>query len=260
MTLIVGILCHDGVVVGADGAATLGFAGEFTVRQPVKKLSILHDRVIVGVSGAVGLGQRITGQVGAGWEAGKFKNLVPHTLMTAVRQAIYDGHIGMELGVAAHAKGALGPAAALSATTYTVVGMPCSGDACLFHFDGQGAPEAATTDLPFIAVGSGNMIADPFLAFLRRVFWKETQPSIQDGIFATVWTLDQAIKTNPGGVADPVQVCVLEKSKGGWIARELPDEELQEHRQAILDAEDRLRNFKAAISSEPSTPPAPPTP
>ena len=58
MTLIVGLLCRDGVVVGADGAASLGPAvGVYTVRQSVKKLFRVQGNMIFGVSGAVGMGQ-----------------------------------------------------------------------------------------------------------------------------------------------------------------------------------------------------------
>lgn len=59
MTLIVGIKCADGVVMGADGAATLGnpVVGQATVTQPVSKLHIVDNRILMGGSGAVGLSQ-----------------------------------------------------------------------------------------------------------------------------------------------------------------------------------------------------------
>lgn len=63
MTLIVGIKCDDGIVLGADGAATLGVMGQSTVRQATKKLDILKESVVVGVSGPVGLAQRIRGEI-----------------------------------------------------------------------------------------------------------------------------------------------------------------------------------------------------
>ena len=64
MTLIVGILCSDGVVVAADGAATLGSLGNSTVRQEVKKLDVISGKIIVGVSGPVGLGQKLKDKIG----------------------------------------------------------------------------------------------------------------------------------------------------------------------------------------------------
>ncbi len=57
MTVIVGIKCSNGIVMGSDGAATLGSIGSQTVRQPVSKLQIVRKGAILGVSGPVGLGQ-----------------------------------------------------------------------------------------------------------------------------------------------------------------------------------------------------------
>jgi hypothetical protein len=52
-----------------------------------------------------------------------------------------------------------------------------------------------------------------------------------EGIFAALWTLQHAIETAPGGIGDPTQTVLLEKNQlGDWVARELPGEELQEHR------------------------------
>jgi 20S proteasome alpha/beta subunit len=76
MTLIVGILCKEGVVVGADGAASLGVLGQMTAMQPVKKLSLLHNCMIVGVSGSVGLSQRISGIFSKAFEDKKFMSLL----------------------------------------------------------------------------------------------------------------------------------------------------------------------------------------
>ena len=47
MTLIVGVLCNGGVVVGSDGAATLGAMGVSTARQDIKKLCMIADRAII---------------------------------------------------------------------------------------------------------------------------------------------------------------------------------------------------------------------
>ena len=58
MTLIIGIKCEGGIVMGADGAATLGCMGTHTVVQECKKLQLLCNSIILGVSGSVGLAQR----------------------------------------------------------------------------------------------------------------------------------------------------------------------------------------------------------
>lgn len=245
MTLIIGIKCRDGVVVGADGAATFQAMGQSTIRQETTKLDILENRVIVGVSGPIGLGQRIKAEIKSLWTDSKlgFGEQKPTEAMKTIRDTLWQKHIGPELKIAQEAAGAIGqPLALQSALVQTVVCLPLKGVPCLFQFDQQGAPEEATDTLPFVAIGSGQFIADPFLAFLRRIFWRDCLPTVNDGIFTTLWALDHAIQTNPGGVSDPKQVMILERTQKVpqanptnqiWKARQLQETEFQEHMEAI---------------------------
>jgi len=145
------------------------------------------------------------------------------------------------------------PRAALSGT---VVAMSVTRQPQLFRFDQQASPEFATTDLPFVSVGSAITTADPFLAFIRRLFWPAGLPTLADGIFGALWTLQHAIQTSPGGVAEPVQVVLLQ----GSVARELDDVELQEQRRAIEAAEQRCANVRASFSADAATSPPPKPP
>jgi len=280
VTLVVGVLCSDGVVLGSDGAATLGALGETTVRQPTRKLTIIDGAVVVGASGAVGLAQRVICEVESLWRTQRLSatpppvQLSPQQMMANLQAAqvgqpppfalqsqpvlspvhagpIISGairpHLLTELRVAVQARDALGPQATIpSAVCMTLVAMPIAGEACLIALDQQGAPEVATSELPFVTIGSGQKIADPFMSFLRRVFWRDHAPTMQEGLFATLWALQHCIDTNAGGVADPKQVVVLERPPGSaeWRARELPETEWQEHLMAVAGAEDTLRTFR----------------
>ena len=52
MTLIIGIKCSGGVVIGADSAATMVTAtGIETIVQPTTKLDVIKDKVIIGLQG-----------------------------------------------------------------------------------------------------------------------------------------------------------------------------------------------------------------
>jgi 20S proteasome alpha/beta subunit len=251
MTLIVGIKCSNGIVLGADGAATLGVLGQNTAKQQVKKLRIIPDSVIVGVAGSVGMGQRIAGEIEALWEEKKFTSTTtkkPFQAMTVIRDALWK-HISPEIEAAKVSVPLVGPqVASLSALCSTAVAMPVSQAPCLFQFDHQGSPEEATAALPFVSIGSGQAIADPFLAFIRRIFWPAVSPTLAQGIFAVLWTLTHAIATAPGGISEPIQIAVLEQSSGKWKARELAAEEQQEHREAIEFAESSLRKFRESFS------------
>jgi len=271
MTLVIGIKCKDGIVMGADGAATLGAMGQRTILQPMHKLEILSNKVIFSTSGPVGLGQRFKGEIQKAWDSkrddGKktFSEIKSFEAMTILRAAMWK-HAEMELRVATVAQGAIGPTARESAISQTIIAMPISKKPCLFHFDQQCSPEEVTEDLPFVSIGSGQSIADPFLAFLRRIFWEDKVPSVADGILVALWTLRHTIAINPGGVAEPIQIVILENKDGNWQARELLKAELQEHSQAIDAAENSLRGFRSTIRNqgeeiekEPSKIPEPPS-
>ena len=71
MTLVVGVRCADGVVMGADSAATFGGAGTPTVIQPVRKLDVIDEEVIVGMSGHMGIHQLHRDSINRLWEKKK---------------------------------------------------------------------------------------------------------------------------------------------------------------------------------------------
>jgi hypothetical protein len=66
MTVIVGILCSDGVVIGSDSAVAAGRVGRYTIERQggnVFKIEIIGDNIITAFTGAAGLAQRFNDQV-----------------------------------------------------------------------------------------------------------------------------------------------------------------------------------------------------
>jgi len=275
VTLIVGLKCSNGIVLGGGGAATKGQAGQPTAIQPyVKKLSIHHNCIVVGVSGSVGISQRLNGIVSDAYTANAFsgnKNLGKggppvnagklHNVMTILRDLFWDNCLKKEVEVAVVAR-QISPAAVIVPQCAAVVAMPIERVPTMIQFDMSGSPEAATEDLPFIAIGSGQNIADPFLAFLRRIFWEDHRPNLAEGQFAVWWTLHHAIKSAPHGIADPKQIIVIETNNGQCVARELTQDDMREHEVAVGEAEDYLKKYKkmpnAAPQANDPTIPSPP--
>jgi hypothetical protein len=132
-------------------------------------------------------------------------------------------------------------AAQSSCLSSSIIAMPISGQLCLMQFNHQASPELASKDLPFVAIGSGQFCADPFLAFIRRLFWPDRLPHLSEGKFAAYWTLDHAIKTSPGGITEPKQIAVLETVEGKPACRELTKEEIDPIELAVTEAESRLK-------------------
>jgi hypothetical protein len=246
MTLIVGILCQDGIVVGADGAATMGALGQSTARQSVKKLSLLTSPLpmVIGVSGPMGMSQKITNvfsKINLSGRSGSPPN--PVEAMVTIRNQLWTECIQPEVKIAVEAQKLFGNISNSDANCACIAALPVSRQLTLINFNQQGTPELATKDLPFVAIGSGQYCADPFLAFLRRIFWPDRQPKLAEGIFATWWTLDQAIKTSPGGIAEPKQIAILEMNGNTPVCRELPQGEIDLHKEAVTNAESHLRGF-----------------
>ena len=209
LTLIIGIVCSNGIVVGADGAATLSVLGQNTARQNARKLSIIkcgggHD-AILGVSGPVGFSQRIAGIV----SKHTLGSSTRATAMETLRKALWEQLLGQEFQVATIAKNVY-PQMAQQCLSSTMYALPVGANLELLQFSETAACEAATDDLPFVSIGSGQPTADPFLAFIRRIFWGKNKPTVSEGIFSVWWALHHAITVSPGGIADPKQLMVLE--------------------------------------------------
>jgi 20S proteasome alpha/beta subunit len=268
MTLIIGIKCRDGLVLGADGAATYAVLGQQTIRQPVKKKLRVggSQQVVVGTSGSVGIGQRVAGEVEAIQRNGipvdgqpkKLAQTRPHEAMAALRQSIWR-IVGSELEIARAASQMIGSGLPIQAAmSQSLVALLVGNEPCLFQFDHQGMPEQVTEDLPFVAIGSGQLIADPFLAFLRRIYWPTELPDVEQGVFTTVWALHHAIATHPGGVGMPIQLITFRKEDDKiWRAKEVPEQRWQEALQAVDAIEKGIQKIPKQLQEDGNAPPPP---
>lgn len=262
MTLIVGIKCQDGIVLGGDGAATYTtpLGQSQTIKQPHPKLCIIGEAVILGVSGPVGLGQSYRAEIEA--EIKNRNNRPSWKTISDARSFLHEkmwkhaGQAWKNAGVVAETVGP-GPASQ-SAVHQSLVAFPVRNGPCLLLFDHQCQAEEATEHLPFLTVGSGQPAADPFLAFVRRVFWEKTMPSVDEGIFAATWTLEHCIEAQPGGIAHPIQIVTLRKDGNkNWGATQLSDDELGEHKEMINTVMSEMRNACKSTAVESTTSPLP---
>ncbi len=132
----------------------------------------------------------------------------------------------------------------------TVLTFPHNGVCYCCGFEGAMQPRLLDVDHFYLALGSGKLSADPFLRFLVDTFCQSGQPTVREGVFLATWTVQHVIDVNPGGVAGPIRVAVVEVASGGYAARELPDSEIGEHQQAIESARDALRDWRGSIGGQ----------
>jgi hypothetical protein len=200
MTLIVGVKCSDGVVLGADSSATYATSGvQPTIRQDTQtKLHVAQDKVIVAVSGPVGLLQSYSDEVDSylvskGNKAAWNKTQQAKTELSAMflkhAKPAWE-KAQMILPVAGQ------QAANVEAGHQTAVAFALEDGPHLLQFTQALNAEEATKDLPFFALGSGQASADVFLAFIRKIFWPDELPSISAGELSVIWTLDENHQAN----------------------------------------------------------------
>jgi hypothetical protein len=231
MTAIVGVLCSDGVVIGTDSSTTFGTGFSPTIEQITEKLSIVKNVVIVAGTGQVGMGQRFR-----------------HIIETAHNDRVFQGtnhHIDVGKELCRRAVIDFGSTNAQQKQYGALIAFPLGDKVHLCEFavtDFQ--PEFKDQHIWYCSMGSGQPITDPFLGLMREVFWESGPPSIQDGVFAATWSLDHVISLNPGGIKEPTRVAVLEKVNGVYQARLLDVADLDEHRENIKAAKQRLREFR----------------
>ncbi len=257
MTLIVGIPCSDGVVIGTDSAVTAGSI----VLPGMSKVHSVADCALVSCAGNVGPGQRFLNVVSERYRADQ----VLGTNGTLIEE-------GNELAAKAFR--------IFQSTGW--IGGECSSVVALgldhgvkewgmirFHFSSEPGPATVEVmqDIPFMALGSGRDAAMPLLAFVRKVFWSGLQPSIVDAIFAIAFVMETAIEIAASGVGGKLQVGVLRteededasrsSGKGGeanrrYSARLLESNEVEEQRAAALGAYEHLAAYRrgglAAVS------------
>ena len=256
MTVVIGLKCTEGIVLGADSAATFGAMGLRTIVQPTNKLSLIEDKAIFGFSGHIGLSQLFYDRACTTCAAIQDVGL-PEACRRLRNGFLKDANISFQ--VAALAQSVVGSIAAENVASQTLIALAVQGQPELIQFDYQCHPEWTTNELPFVSIGSGQTIADPFLAWIRYVFWRRRLPTLAEGRFAVYWTLTHAIRTAPGGIGPPIQMATLEREQDSVTARELSEAELEEHKVAISGYEDAIKALFGLQRGE-AQPPPPPQP
>lgn len=241
MTLIVGIKCHDGIVVGADSITTLGSAIEQEVHN---KLQLFEPHGIFASAGAVGLNQLIEERIRSHWESiCKIDSMADarHEIST-----IMWSEVRLALERVEKAERTLGRGLSEGIRCNLMIALLHKNEPRLFIYDECANSHEVTLESPFFSIGSGSFQADPFLAFVKRIFWDDAAPkTVAAGIFCILWTLDHVSRVNAGlGVGGRPNVAVLKQRDQKWSAERLNDDLLFEQMQAIPVVEDKLRSFR----------------
>ena len=249
MTLLVGIRCRDNaVIVGTDSAVTLGQSPQrTTIEQPHRrKVEIVDDHIIIAGTGSVGLGQRFEDIVMHMWKDKGLKD----------KNAIETGRLLCQSAIKDFASTNAG-----QGSYGALVAIPCKKKAELIEFGTNDfQPEIKTNTSWYVSMGSGQLVADPLLGFIRTAFWGDDPPTRQDGVFAATMVLKLACNMTPFGVSLPIQMAILgPEKKGQLVARRLTEEELLEHESNVNSAIEYFKKYRDIFrGGSEMKPPVPP--
>lgn len=264
MTLLVGIVCSDGVVIATDSFATYAQGVVPTIgQQPVTKVQRCGDTMIYAFTGPIGITQILSpafDQLAKGFFTNPMTTAPVAEAMKCIAAKIRDELKGLIEGASAVVPLIGRDTAGVTVLCKSLVGVCWGGHPRLFQFDYSGAPEEATDELRFVALGSGQNIADPFLAFLKRVLrWKDRAPTVVEARLVAAWTVHHVSQTNYGGVGGDLQMATLTLENGQPRVNVI--EQPGEHYQKVQGAEVALlKHVTSAEEAEAPPPPLPPPP
>jgi 20S proteasome alpha/beta subunit len=234
------------VVIAADRQATHGAMGQQTVGQPVTKIRVIKGDMLFASSGQNGLGQQLAAIVED--KRPEFTNQTYHKWIAKL-QDHFRPVINKGFETAGLAARVMGNAAAADAICGSLLAAPFRDGLKLVEITPQVAVERMTAELPFISMGSGKPSADPFLGFLRKVYWPTDLPTITEGVLAAYWTVQHAIDLKVAGVGFEVDVFVVEPDGKEFVARRLDDADLTEHTEFMRASEEALRGMRDQMTS-----------
>lgn len=249
MTVVVGFHCSDGVVIAADSMITPSLGNAAVGHHKGQKVFVPQGRQIFAFAGDQGVAMRALYVV----EQNPPDPGVLHPILHA-------NHIWQTTSALFAATGLDLTKANLN--TLVAFESNNSHQCCCFGIGGLFQPMLLDSNNFFISLGSGKQFADPFLRFIVDTFCGAGQPTVADARFYVTWIVQHVIETNPGGVAGPIRMAVLSRNAQGQSeATEVPSDNVQEHLEAVEEAGQVLRDWRAGtLASPPTALPAPEPP
>jgi hypothetical protein len=227
-------------VIGADSVQT-STAGVQPVMQVTGgiKLELPWGRLIVACTGAVGLAQRFYNVLSdecQGKELDKHLNGVPIEFVTRLAKKVISNFEGTRSPLQSHPNHGWGFGCLMGFASDKIGPQLVEFDHMQFHPELKGETDdaGALKSRPFATMGSGQLLADPFIAHAHRVlFGEKTTPTVAQGRLLVTWTLQHASAYAVGHVGGELSIAQLQKSEKQWTTSLINVEEAQQQVQEI---------------------------
>lgn len=229
MTLIIGVKCSNGIVIGADSAVVQG-----NIRYTTDKIKKISESVVIGTAGFLDLSQKVEEIFKLKYLEGKLSNLNPHTAIEEINNAFYQA-VRNDWTIAIEAIKCFGQANNLIFQGLTALSV--QNNLRLYNTWYECRTYEITTSNPIITIGSGSTNADSFLTFIHRVLLNKKVPTITDGVFLTLWALQHAILISAGDVCGPPKILTMENKDDAIKTIEMCEDDFKETYDFIKEVE-----------------------
>lgn len=233
MTVAIAFYCSDGVVIGADSMLTPNMGNIAVGHHKGQKVHILTGPQVFAFAGDQGQAARF--QIMAEGSHGMIGG-VGHTIdypIALTQSLIQQFH-------------ATGIGNSINLNCFLSFHRGSRPELCVF--EGLLQPRLMDATHYYAALGSGKLSADPFLRFLVDIFCTNGPPTVKLAVFLTTWAIQHVINTNPGGVAGPIKIGIMQSGPvGEATAHLLSDDEIDDHRQVVDSATDALKAWRASF-------------
>jgi hypothetical protein len=233
MTVIVGIYCKDGIVLGSDSALTIFNMVE---QQYDNKIMKLNETSVLAFSGNLEVAQRFSETI---------KNVDATDACNGLNRLQCLAQISTA-GITdfQYTRPWTQSVNPINTDTHFLLGKIIDNKHTLTFFDNSFQPLSINEDFWYHSSGSGAIISNPMLGFIRNVLWKDNKPpKLANGILTVVMAIQTTIDINAGGVNGPIHITVLRKNdRGVWVIESLSQEEIDEYKGNLNEALDCFKD------------------
>jgi hypothetical protein len=198
----------------------------------VVKIETHFGEIVSATTGAIGLSQRFRHELETmlhGQELRKYQSGSPVVFATEISRRTLDNFRKTLSPQQQQPQFGIGLGA--------LVAFVCGGKAQLTEFDplqfhpelkGQINPDGRQKTRPYVTMGAGQIMADPFIAHVNYMLFGSGVPKLSEGRLLVAWTLRHVLAFNTGGVGGDMQIQALEKINGKWAAHGVDVGEIQQ--------------------------------
>ena len=246
MTILLSILCKDGVVIGSDSMSTLGMVGT-GVGVPNNKTVVLED-LIVSCAGDDRLMSKFVLFLENNFHhyAEEFKDSsdvydLPNKISTEFSKYLYAHYEAMPEQIRNMILISIQQAPGFNFSAF--IAFSWKGNHYLFSYCTKLLPAIVRDDGIWHQIrGSGSSVASPSIHLVKKLLDINEKPDVNRGSLLCYWTIKHAIEVSSGGIGGNINIKILRKNGGKY---QIEEGNIAEHESFLTDFYKHIHSYES---------------